>query len=336
MPVLAVCAGKRKPTQAEGVPSGRRQGPSKLAKFAQGKQAGGSGRLELHKLHGSRLSEALRALRTASAHVWVLETSIATQLRPETTASGKVKATPSSSPTALLMVPYRRQGGGDGGLVAGSLVSLHLDEPRASLPLEAFQALQHVLEGVAPIECFDAYSICSVLLNVLPKDLIKVNEWHAFRDVKVAAWLLDSGRMYSQFHLAAQLCDVTLAKRGDALGTTSSLFVTAALREDLGCLHRVMTALLEKLKAQRLADIFWNLEMPILPLLAQMGAAGVGVDCSELRRHQSLLARKLSSLESLCHKAAGHKFLVSSPAQLRVVLYEGGSVRGPQVPAHAS
>jgi len=299
--------------------------PKKLSSFFNGSGSGGciSGdhdRLELTSLSKEQMASALQQLRSAASSVWMLEYSQATQLRPETTANGKPKQ---SIPTALLILPFAKSTSADNSptpLCPGKLMSLDLE---GRVHEDVYCCLQTVLEGIAPIEAFDVYTICTTLFNLLPPSLINPSEWHMFRDAKVAAWLLDSSRSYPGFAQVASLCGQALARRSEFPGTTGHLFSASYLKQDMQVLKLVLDALQQLLRDNGLADIFWNLEMPVLPLLAKMGAVGVGVDPSELRRHQDLLNRKLSALEEACHAVVGYKFLVSSPTQLRVILYEG-------------
>ena len=83
--------------------------------------------------------------------------------------------------------------------------------------------------------------------------------------------------------------------------------------------------LADALKAQGMSDLFTNVEMPLVPVLAKMETNGVGVDRSELERLNANLKSEVERLRGEIHKAAGEEnadFNPNSPKQLQKVLFE--------------
>ena len=76
---------------------------------------------------------------------------------------------------------------------------------------------------------------------------------------------------------------------------------------------------LEKIE---LLDIFYEVDMPHLKVLSKMEMQGVSVDKQLLLNLSSKLKKSLKSIEKAIYKLAGHEFLISSPKQLAVVLFE--------------
>ncbi len=71
-----------------------------------------------------------------------------------------------------------------------------------------------------------------------------------------------------------------------------------------------------------LSDLFQSVEMPLVSVLADMEIQGVRVDTSTLERLSQTYAARLTSLEAEIEEIAGHSFLISSPKQVRQVLFD--------------
>ncbi len=77
-----------------------------------------------------------------------------------------------------------------------------------------------------------------------------------------------------------------------------------------------------KLREQGLWDLYWDLERPLIPILADMEQTGIRVDSDELHRQSADLSVRLKELISEIHGIAGHEFNIDSPKQLQVVLFD--------------
>src|SRR5699024_1571935 len=72
----------------------------------------------------------------------------------------------------------------------------------------------------------------------------------------------------------------------------------------------------------RLKALYHELEMPLLPVLADMEASGVLVD-AELLKHISVeLIERMGAIETRAFDAAGGQFNLGSPAQLKTILFD--------------
>jgi DNA polymerase-1 len=68
--------------------------------------------------------------------------------------------------------------------------------------------------------------------------------------------------------------------------------------------------------------LFEEVEMPLVPVLARMEAAGIALDVSVLREMSTGLNEQIGYLESQAYQAVGHDFNLGSPPQLSQVLFE--------------
>jgi DNA polymerase-1 len=80
-------------------------------------------------------------------------------------------------------------------------------------------------------------------------------------------------------------------------------------------------ALIARLVADGLTPMFNQIEMPIAPILAEMEAAGIGIDGDALKVISKEFAEQLNRLERECYELAGHEFNLNSPIQLRELLF---------------
>ncbi|KAI4884978.1 hypothetical protein NFI96_020253 [Prochilodus magdalenae] len=82
------------------------------------------------------------------------------------------------------------------------------------------------------------------------------------------------------------------------------------------------TLLLFALQSQGLWQLYFCMEQKMIPLLAAMENHRIHVDKENLKKTSEMLGTKMKLLEQEAHQAAGQQFLVSSSAQLRLVLFE--------------
>ncbi|MHC4295172.1 MAG: DNA polymerase I, partial [Planctomycetota bacterium] len=73
---------------------------------------------------------------------------------------------------------------------------------------------------------------------------------------------------------------------------------------------------------QELGELFGQVEMPLVPVLAEMERQGVRVDLETLRRMEIELSKLADALRGKIIALAGREFNVDSPRQLATVLFE--------------
>jgi len=77
-----------------------------------------------------------------------------------------------------------------------------------------------------------------------------------------------------------------------------------------------------KLVSEQLDDVFLQIEMPLVPVLAQIERAGIRVDRSSLAAQSQHLEGKLARLTARIFELAGQEFNVNSPKQLGEILFD--------------
>jgi DNA polymerase-1 len=77
----------------------------------------------------------------------------------------------------------------------------------------------------------------------------------------------------------------------------------------------------EKLKEAGALDLFYTLEMPLVPILAEMEEAGIMIETATLRDYGAELGASIERIQEETWKIVGHKFNLASPKQLQEVLF---------------
>ena len=78
----------------------------------------------------------------------------------------------------------------------------------------------------------------------------------------------------------------------------------------------------EELKKEGLWSLFADIEMPLMPVLAEMEEAGVMIDTEGLKETSRLFTEQMLTLENEIHSLAGMDFNISSPKQVGEVLFD--------------
>jgi DNA polymerase-1 len=92
--------------------------------------------------------------------------------------------------------------------------------------------------------------------------------------------------------------------------------------EDADFTHRLINPLKKQLQDQKMWDLFRDLEMPLVGVLARMENDGVLLEPQVLQELHKEVSDQIKGLEQKIHKSAGTEFNISSPQQLKEVLYK--------------
>jgi len=92
--------------------------------------------------------------------------------------------------------------------------------------------------------------------------------------------------------------------------------------EDADVTLRLKNVLEKQLREQGAYDLFHDIEMPLVPVLAQMEFNGVRIDTDALRETSALYTQRLQEIEQDIYSLAGHPFNISSPKQVGEMLFD--------------
>lgn len=91
--------------------------------------------------------------------------------------------------------------------------------------------------------------------------------------------------------------------------------------EDADVTLKLKNVLEPKLKDVNAEKLFWDLEMPLVPVLADMEMTGVCLDTNSLKETSELFTKRMEDLEKKIYDEAGEKFNISSPKQVGDILF---------------
>jgi DNA polymerase I len=166
--------------------------------------------------------------------------------------------------------------------------------------------------------------------HVLRRHGMPVEGW--ILDTMVAAFLLNPDRVgFKMDSLAQEYLGYTpipyeaLAGRGAKRITLDQVEVDRVAEyaaEDADVTLRLAGVLEPRLESSGLSPLYREIDGPLLPVLAEMEAAGIRVDADRLRAMSVEMEQALDAARSEIHRLAGTEFNVDSPKQLREVLFE--------------
>jgi DNA polymerase-1 len=141
-----------------------------------------------------------------------------------------------------------------------------------------------------------------------------------FFDTMVASYLLHSG---SRAH---DLPSVISEQLGIKFPELPSAYATQKDYERLGVacalLPRLAIALRVNMEKINIQTVFYEIEMPLIPVLRQMEKIGIELDTDALTEFSKKLFERIQALEKSIHKISGNDFNVQSPIQLAEALFE--------------
>jgi DNA polymerase-1 len=84
---------------------------------------------------------------------------------------------------------------------------------------------------------------------------------------------------------------------------------------------RLVASIAEDLRRYKLLDLFYHIEMPLLPVLMQMEIYGVALDGAFLRELDARFTEQIGALEKEIYASVGHQFNINSTRQLGEILF---------------
>ena len=201
------------------------------------------------------------------------------------------------------------------GLLAGNLISKDeaLDQLQRLFGNKDYTVIMH--NGK-----FDYQVLCC---NGLPQPQCLI--W----DTMVAAWLLEPERSsYSLESLAAGKLGLETISF-DSIVPKGSTFADLTLdqavpyaAEDADLTWQLYQLFKPRLEQTNLLKLFLELEMPVLPVLAQMELQGIHIEGRELEDYGRELAQEIAGIQAEIYEIVGHEFNIASTKQLQQVLFE--------------
>lgn len=151
-------------------------------------------------------------------------------------------------------------------------------------------------------------------------------------DTMIASYLLNAGtRQHSLDTLAFNELGYQMQPIEDLIGKGKKAItmdqvpleqVSWYACEDADMTLRLADIYKRHLKKEGLETLFQDIEMPLVPVLADMEASGIKLDVGFLEKLSSQAEKDILALEKDIHRLAGSEFNINSPKQLKEILFD--------------
>lgn len=150
-------------------------------------------------------------------------------------------------------------------------------------------------------------------------------------DTMVAAWLLDPEKTGRTSYSLEYLAETKLLLAGteyDDIVQKGQTFADVPLdkaasygAEDSDFTWQLWQFFRPQLEKKGLYNLFSNLEMPVLPILAEMELRGIHLDTTLLTNYNGELVKDIDTTQRDIYEIVGHEFNIASTKQLQEVLF---------------
>jgi len=147
-------------------------------------------------------------------------------------------------------------------------------------------------------------------------------------DTMVAAWILDAESMsFSLESVAYRILGLSglsfkdVVEKGLGFDLVTIDHATRYACEDADFTFRLYRQFKKELAKEGLEEIFYTMEMPLVPILTEMEARGIVVNSTQLRSYGLELEKELGQIERKAWELVGHEFNLASTKQLQEVLF---------------
>ncbi len=135
-------------------------------------------------------------------------------------------------------------------------------------------------------------------------------------DTQIAAYILNAALRSQSL---ADICAERLAMELPAPGVLGGAEFAAVQAAAVAAVRDPLEA--DLAANDQLARLLREIELPLIPVLASMEAAGVAIDRAALQRLSETFAAEIARLEQEIYDDVGHQFTIGSPKQLEQVLF---------------
>ena len=150
-------------------------------------------------------------------------------------------------------------------------------------------------------------------------------------DTMIAHYLINPGRENNMDSMAESLLhyqtihiEQLIGPKGQAQKSMRSLSPTEVYQyaaEDADITLRLKNVLEPKLKEVGAEELFHDIEMPLVPVLADMERNGVRLDTKALDDVRTTFTQRMTELEQEIYQLAGESFNIASPRQVGEILF---------------
>ncbi len=192
---------------------------------------------------------------------------------------------------------------------------------------KVFEALRDIFEDKSIKKI--GHDLKSDIIYLLKKDILLkgVNF-----DSEIAKYILNpSDSSYKIDRLSYEFLNIDIPSNSDYLGTGKSSLSFKDLNIEkrkqylynyIYTVINIEDIMIKEIEKLNMHDLFYNIEIPLIEVLAYMEFVGFKLDLSVLDELGEKFNKKLKLLEEVIYEFAGERFNINSPKQLGVILFE--------------
>jgi len=149
-----------------------------------------------------------------------------------------------------------------------------------------------------------------------------IHDWKAATHIFEPQGITLQGVLHDPM-LYSYLLDPTYSSHGlaDVALRRFNLKLSGSLPEAADITGRLTTALRGEVETTGLLNVYEEIDLPLVPVLARMESAGVKIDRKALSEMSTRLQREIDAKAKEIYKCCGQEFNISSPKQLGDVLF---------------
>ena len=99
-------------------------------------------------------------------------------------------------------------------------------------------------------------------------------------------------------------------------------------KQRLEAISKLKNLFSERLKSDDLLNVFEDIELPLISVLAEMELTGIKIDTASLKKLNSSVSKEIAELEEKIYANAGTQFNINSPKQMKEILFERLGLKG--------
>ncbi|TCK98203.1 DNA polymerase I [Natranaerovirga hydrolytica] len=151
-------------------------------------------------------------------------------------------------------------------------------------------------------------------------------------DTHIAAYLCNpSKETYHYDELADEFLDIDIPSEEELFGKGKSKIklntldieaLTTYACYQSNVFYNAYEVLKKKLESEKMTELFYDIEMPLIEVLYEMEQNGIKVDKDALKVYSYQLTKRITELEKEIFELAGVTFNINSPKQLGEILFE--------------
>lgn len=156
-------------------------------------------------------------------------------------------------------------------------------------------------------------------------------------DTIIAAYILNSTQSdYDYSFIGNEFLNEIYPHTDDIFGKTKTKKTTLPSDDEVlkyccqssNVLFRAKRVMLQKIKENDQENLYFNIELPLIYVLADMQIDGIKADKDELIQYGKSLQEKIDIVTNEIYWIAGEEFNINSPKQLGVILFEKLALKG--------